>query len=76
MPTVIPSPLNVQKPHATPLIDVQRKCALRLTIHQGLSSKSMQQQQSWLIQVNGIKVIIVHSKMKHKSTTMLRVIRS
>ena len=31
---------------------------MRLTIYHGLTSNSMQQQQSWLIQANGIKIII------------------
>lgn len=46
----------------------------RLTIHQGLRSKSVQQQQSWLIKGNEIKVITIRSEMMHMFKTLLGVI--
>ena len=36
----------------------------------------MQQQQSWLIQRNRIKIMIIHSEIKHKSKPMLGVVRN
>ena len=73
---IIPSSQYAEKPHTTPFNDVQINCALRLTLHEGVTSNSMQQHQSWPIQVNGIKIIIVHSEMKHRTKRMLRVIRN
>ena len=73
---MISSSQYVEKPHTTPFNNVQINCALSLTIHQGLTSISMQQQQSWLIQVNGINLITAHSEIKHRSKKMLEVIRN
>ena len=43
----------------------------RLTIHQWVSSESMQEQQIRLIQGNRMKTLIIHSGIKHKSKTIL-----
>ena len=46
----------------------------RLTIHQQMSSESMQQQKSIEIQGNRMEILIIHSEIKHKSKTMLGVV--
>ena len=45
-------------------------------MHQGLSSKSVQQHQSWLIKENGIKIVVAYYEMKHMSKTSLEVINN
>ena len=73
-PTLISSPLFVKKPYTTPFTNVQR-ITLESTIYLAyfLSHSSTTKLTN---SEKRMKIMIVNSKIKHKSKTILRVIRN
>ena len=72
---LIISPPVCRKTSYQPFSECPEKTYFRVIIHQGLISKSMQQQQSWLFQTNRIKIMIVNSEMKLKLKTMVLLMK-
>ena len=71
---IISSPV-CRKISYQPFSECPEKTYFGVIIHQGLISKSMQQQQSWLFQTNRIKIMIVNSEMKLKLKTMVLLMK-
>ena len=72
---LIISPPVCRKTSYQPFSECPEKTYFGVIIHQGLISKSMQQQQSWLFQTNRIKIMIVNSEMKLKLKTMVLLMK-
>ena len=80
VPTLILSPppsptLFLEKPYTTLSIDIQRITLGSIMYIKGYFL-NQSKQQSWLIQKNRMKIMIVNCKIKHKSKTMLGVMRN
>ena len=68
-------PICIKALYHLPFLNIHRIRGLGLTIHQGLISKSMQYSKVGKFRKKRIKIVLANSGMKHKSETILEVIR-